>query len=200
MKHHQVLNVAFCAIFFMCSSLSQSINVNSKHAAHINKKSHSNVALLPDADLTIDQGDEDDDDDEDRSERLESDYSNEYDQGSSGSDLFGHPDEFDRNNALPFFHKVPENAYIMKNRQAVLKCKATNALDVSLRRETGSPREAGWYHLLGDRFLDSLTSPAPCVALTPLALSDSRHSCHLRHNDNFLLHCHFIITCDEKQT
>lgn len=132
MKHHQVLNlkVAFCAIFFMCSSLSQSINVNSKHAAHINKKSHSNgLALLPDADLTIDQED-DDEEEEDRS-GLESDYSNEYDQGSSGSDLFGHPDEFDRNNALPFFHKVPENAYIMKNRQAVLKCKATNALDVS---------------------------------------------------------------------
>lgn len=131
---HQVLNlkVAFCAIFFMCSSLSQSINVNSKHAAHINKKSHSNgLALLPDADLTIDQEDDDDEEEEDRSDRQESDYSNEYDQGSSGSDLFGHPDEFDRNNALPFFHKVPENAYIMKNRQAVLKCKATNALDVS---------------------------------------------------------------------
>lgn len=129
---HQVLNfkVAFCAIFFMCSSLCQSINVNSKNVAHTNKKQHSNgLALLPDADLTIDQEEEDDEDDDVKSE---SDYSNEYDQGSSGADLFGSPDEFDRNNALPFFHKVPENAYIMKNRQAVLKCKATNALDVSL--------------------------------------------------------------------
>lgn len=114
----------------MCSSLCQSINVNSKNVAHTNKKQHSNgLALLPDADLTIDQEEEDDEDDDVKSE---SDYSNEYDQGSSGADLFGSPDEFDRNNALPFFHKVPENAYIMKNRQAVLKCKATNALDVSL--------------------------------------------------------------------
>jgi hypothetical protein len=131
MKQRQVLNlkVAFCTIFFMCSSLSQSINVNSKHAVHTNKqKMPSNgMALLPDADLTIEQ-DEDDDDDYEKSE---SDYSNEYDQGSSGADIFGHPDDFDRNNALPFFHKVPENAYIMKNRQAILKCKATNALDVS---------------------------------------------------------------------
>lgn len=130
---HQVLNfkVAFCAIFFiMSSSLSQSINVNSKHAVNTNKKAHSNSqALLPDADLTIDEEEDEDDDDDDM--KGESDYSNEYDQGSSGSELFGHPDEFDRNNALPFFHKVPENAYIMKNRQAVLKCKATNALDVS---------------------------------------------------------------------
>lgn len=130
---HQVLNfkVAFCTIFLMCSSLSQSINVNSKHVTHINKKIHSNgLAHLPDADPPIDQ-EEDDDDDEDDT-KSESDYSNEYDLGSSGSEIFGHPDEFDRNNALPFFHKVPENAYIMKNRHAVLKCKATNALDVSL--------------------------------------------------------------------
>lgn len=128
---HQVLNfkVAFCAIFFMCSSLSQSINVNNKQAVHTNKKSHSNgLALLPDADLTIDQEEDDDDDDEDDL-KSESDYSNEYDQGSSGLDTFGHTDEFDR--TLPFFQKVPENAYIMKNRQAVLKCKAINALDVS---------------------------------------------------------------------
>lgn len=128
---HQVLNfkVAFCTIFFMCSSLSQSINVNSKHAVHTNKKIHSNgMALLPDADLTIDREEEDDDEDDVRSE---SDYSNEYDQGSSGSDFgFGHPDDFDRNNALPFFHKLPENAYIMKNRPAILKCKAINALDL----------------------------------------------------------------------
>lgn len=89
------------------------------------------MALLPDADLTIEQDEEDDDEDDD-DVKSESDYSNEYDQGSSGADLFGHPDDFDRNNALPFFHKVPENAYIMKNRQAALKCKATNALDVSL--------------------------------------------------------------------
>jgi hypothetical protein len=133
MKQHQVLNfkVALCTIFFMCSSLSQSINVNSKHVVHTNKKPHSNgLALLPDADRIIDEDDDDEEDDDDV--KSESDYSNEYDQGSSGSDLFGHPDDFDRNNALPFFHKVPENAYIMKNRQAVLKCKATNALDVSL--------------------------------------------------------------------
>lgn len=78
--------------------------------------------------MTIDQEEDEDEDDDAKSE---SDYSNEYDQGSSGVDIFGHPDDFDRNNALPFFHKVPENAYIMKNRQAVLKCKATNALDVS---------------------------------------------------------------------
>lgn len=157
---HQVLNlkVAFCAILFMCSSLSQSINVNSKHAAHINKKSHSNgLALLPDADLTIDQEDDDDEEEEDRSET--SDYSNEYDQGSSGSDLFGHPDEFDRNNALPFFHKVPENAYIMKNRQAVLKCKATNALDVSFKGEQKGLRER--LSQLGGIF------GAPCVGLAP---------------------------------
>lgn len=106
----------------MCSSLSQSINVNSKHALHTNKRTHSNgLALLPDAG-TMDEPDEDEDD-----AKSEGDYSNEYDQGSSGAD-FGHPDD----NALPFFHKVPENAYIMKNRQALLKCKATNALDVSL--------------------------------------------------------------------
>jgi hypothetical protein len=131
---HQVLNykVAFCiAIFFMCSSLSQSINVNSKHASHTNKRIHSNgLALLPDADLTIDQEEGDDDIDED-DEKSEADYSNEYDQVSSGSDNFGHPDDFDRNNALPFFHKVPENAYIFKGKQAILKCKATHALDVS---------------------------------------------------------------------
>lgn len=157
---HQVLNlkVAFCAILFMCSSLSQSINVNSKHAAHINKKSHSNgLALLPDADLTIDQEDDDDEEEEDRSET--SDYSNEYDQGSSGLDLFGHPDEFDRNNALPFFHKVPENAYIMKNRQAVLKCKATNALDVSFKGEQKGLRER--LSQLGGIF------GAPCVGFAP---------------------------------
>lgn len=135
---HQVLNfkVAFCTIVFMCSSLSQSINVNSKHASLTNKKlQHSNgLALLPDADLTIEQEEEDDEEDDDDDVKSESDYSNEYDQGSSDliGDLFGHPDDFDRNNALPFFHKVPENAYIMKNRQAELKCKATNALDVSL--------------------------------------------------------------------
>ena len=112
----------------MCSSLSQSINVNSKHALHTNKRTHSNgLALLPDTHLTIDE-DEDEDEDDVKSE---SDYSGEYDQGTSGVDIFGHPDDFDRNNALPFFHKVPESTYIMKNRQAVLKCKATNALDVS---------------------------------------------------------------------
>jgi hypothetical protein len=131
---HQVLNfkVALCTIFFVCSSLSQSINVHSKHVAHTNRKPNSNgLALLPDADLTIDEDEDGEDEDED-DVKSESDYSNEYDQSASGSELFGHPDEFDRNNALPFFHKVPENAYIMKNRQAVLKCKATNALDVSL--------------------------------------------------------------------
>lgn len=126
---HQVLNfkVAFCiAIFFMCSSLGQSINVNSKHAAHTNKKINANgLALLTETDLTIDQ--EESDDDEDESE----DFSSEDYQVASGSD-FGHPDDFDRNNALPFFHKVPENAYIFKGRQAILKCKATHALDVSL--------------------------------------------------------------------
>jgi hypothetical protein len=130
---HQVLSfkVALCTIFFMCSSLSQSINVNSNHVAHTNKKLHPNgLALLPEADLEDEDDDDEEEDDEDV--KSESDYSNEYDQGSSGADLFGHPDDFDRNNALPFFHKVPENAYIMKNRQAVLKCKATNALDVSL--------------------------------------------------------------------
>lgn len=131
MKHRQVLNfkVAFCTIFFMCSSLSQSINVNSKLAVHTNKKIHSNgLALLPDAGLTIDP---DDDDDEEGDDDSELEYSNEFDTGSSGSDPFGHPDDFDRDNVLPFFHKVPENAYLMKNRQAILKCKATNALDVS---------------------------------------------------------------------
>ncbi|CRL02294.1 CLUMA_CG015370, isoform A [Clunio marinus] len=107
----------------------QSINVNSKHALHTNKRFYSNgMALLPDTDTTLDQEEDDEDDDDDA--KSESDYSNEYDQGSSGIDIFGHPDDFDRNNALPFFHKVPENAYIMKNRQAILKCKATNALDL----------------------------------------------------------------------
>lgn len=128
MKPHQVLNfkVAFCTAFFICSALSQSINVNSKHAVHTNKKVHSNgLALLPDAELTIDQEEDDDDGDS------ELEYSNEFDSGSSGSDAFGHADDFDRDNVLPFFHKVPENVYLMKNRQAILKCKATNALDVS---------------------------------------------------------------------
>lgn len=136
MKPHQVLNfkVAFCTVFFICSALSQSINVNSKHAVHTNKKTHSNgLALLPDAELTIDQEEDDDGDSE-----LE--YSNEFDSGSSGSDTFGHADDFDRDNVLPFFHKVPENVYLMKNRQAILKCKATNALDVS-----------DCIHLLNDR-------------------------------------------------
>jgi hypothetical protein len=130
---HPILNfkVALCTIFFMCSSLSQSINVNNNHVAHTNKKLHPSVlAPLPETGLEDDDDDEEEEDDEDV--KSESDYSNEYDQGSSGADLFGHPDDFDRNNALPFFHKVPENAYIMKNRHAVLKCKATNALDVSL--------------------------------------------------------------------
>lgn len=110
----------------MCSSLGQSNNVNSKHTAHTNNKNHANdLALLNDADLTIDQEEGDDDDDENE------DFSSEDYQVASGSD-FGHPDDFDRNNALPFFHKVPDNTYIFKGRQAILKCKATHALDVSL--------------------------------------------------------------------
>lgn len=144
---HQVLNFKvafFCTILYVCSSLSQSNNVNSKHAVHTNKKTQSHgLALLPDEDLTIDQENEDEED-----AKSESDYSNEYDQGSSGVDIFGHPDEFDRNNALPFFHKVPENTYIMKNRQAVLKCKATNALDVSCFLIQSSP-----CHLTNSNFL-----------------------------------------------
>lgn len=170
---HQVLSfkVAFCtAIFFMCSSLSQSINVNSKHAAaHINKKIHPNgLALLPDADLTIDQEGESDDDEEEDDGKSEADYSNEYDQVSSGSDNFGHPDDFDRTNALPFFHKVPENAFIFKGRQAILKCKATHALDVS------------WSCLLSNillhcHFADCINNKYEIIILT-CSLSLSRYS------------------------
>jgi hypothetical protein len=110
----------------MCSSLSQSINVNSKHAAHTNRKIHSNgLAPLPDADSTIE-----DDDDEEEDDKNESDF--DYDQVSSGSDFDHFGDDFDnKNSALPFFQKVPDNAFIFKGRQAILKCKAIHALDVS---------------------------------------------------------------------
>jgi hypothetical protein len=112
----------------MCSSLSQSINVNSKHVAHTNRKIHSNgLALLAEADSTIEDDDDDDDDEEDKNE---SDF--DYDQVSSGSDFDHFGDDFDnKNNALPFFQKVPDNAFIFKGRQANLTCRAIHALDVS---------------------------------------------------------------------
>jgi hypothetical protein len=115
----------------MCSSLCQSINVNSKHVAHTNKKVTNNGGLLapsPDADLPSLLDDDDDDDNEYLN-------SNENEFGSSGSsDFIGNPDtdDFDKfqNSGLPFFLKEPENEYIVKKRPAKLKCSTTHALQV----------------------------------------------------------------------
>lgn len=128
----RVLNfkVALCVcMIFMCSSLSQSINMNSKQAAHNNKKlqNPNGLAPLPDIDVT----NEEDEDDDDKGDYFSS---NEFDHGSSGANFLGNPDAEDldkfQNNALPFFLHEPENEYIVKSRPAILKCKTTHALDV----------------------------------------------------------------------
>lgn len=127
----------------MCSSLCQSINVNSKHASHTNKKSgtltstianlNSQLAPLPDADLlsTFDDNEEEDDD------KSDDEYtSNEHEFGSSGSsDIIGNPESEDldkfQENGMPFFLKEPENDYIVKKKPAILKCRTTHALKVN---------------------------------------------------------------------
>jgi hypothetical protein len=146
MKRRRVLNfqVALYTIFFMCSSLSQSINVNSKHAVHTNKKHQqqqqlagtgsSQLAPLPDAHLVSALDDDDDEDDDDKSDD-EYINSNEHEFGSSGSsDIIGNPDSEDldkfQDNGVPFFLKEPENDYIVRKKPAILKCSTKHALKV----------------------------------------------------------------------
>lgn len=76
-----------------------------------------------------DEYDDGDDDDESRGGG--------YDFDSSGSEnllpnRFDEFDQFDRKDKTPFFYKVPENTYVMKNRHATLKCQVVDALDVSI--------------------------------------------------------------------
>lgn len=147
MKRRRVLNfqVALCTIFFMCSSLSQSINVNNKHVLHTNKKLgiattsstianlNSHLAPLPDADLLSPLLDDDDDDDDDKSD---DEYLSSHEFGSSGSsgDIIGNPETEDldkfQESGMPFFLKEPENDYIVKKKPAALTCRTTHALKV----------------------------------------------------------------------
>lgn len=84
-----------------------------------------------------DEDDDDDEYDEEDDDLRNGDYSNgEYDFGSSGSDnllpnSLDDFDHFDKKDKTPFFYKVPENTYVMKNQQATLKCQVVDALDVS---------------------------------------------------------------------
>lgn len=82
-------------------------------------------------------GDDEDYEDEDDEDLKNSDYSHgEYDFGSSGGesilpasiDDFG---LFDKKDKTPIFKQVPSNTYVMKNRNAALRCQAVDALDVS---------------------------------------------------------------------
>jgi hypothetical protein len=123
--------VALCSVLIiMCStSLSQSINVKSKHVLNFNKKSSFDTAPLPDAmngqTIMDEQDTEEDGDDE---------YSFENEFGSSGSDIIGNPegdlDKF-QNSEAPYFLKEPENAFIIKKKPAIIKCKTIHALQVS---------------------------------------------------------------------
>ncbi|KAG5681635.1 hypothetical protein PVAND_011051 [Polypedilum vanderplanki] len=148
MKRRRVLNfqVALYTIFFMCSSLSQSISVNNKHAVHTNHKQqklavagtatnlNSQLAPLPDA-HTLDDEDDDEEDDKSDDEYL---FSNEHEFGSSGSsDIIGNPDSEDldkfQDNGLPFFLKQPENEYIVRKKPAILKCSTKHALKLTFK-------------------------------------------------------------------
>lgn len=142
-RHVLNLQVALCTIFFMCSSFSQSINVNNKHAVHNNKQLQTSSSiseyLRPDTDHNSgDDEDYDEEDDENYEELKNSDYSNnEYEFGSSGSEaiLPSNIDDFglfDKKDKTPIFKQVPQNTYVMKNRHATVKCQAVDALDVSL--------------------------------------------------------------------
>jgi hypothetical protein len=140
------LQVALCTIFFICSSLSQSINVNSKHAVHNNKQLQTSSSisdfLRPDTNHNSgDDEDYDEEDDDDDDDLKNSDYSHsEYDFGSSGSEsiLPSNIDDFglfDKKDKTPIFKQVPMNTYVMKNRHATVKCQAVDALDVSMKFE-----------------------------------------------------------------
>lgn len=133
MKRRRVLNfqVALYTILFMCSSLSQSINVNSKHVVHNNKKTanlNNRLAPLPEVGLITDDEDEDDDD------KSDDEYSNENEFGSSGLDI-ANPDSADldriQDNNIPFFLTEPEDDFIIKKRPANLTCKTIHAFVVS---------------------------------------------------------------------
>lgn len=134
--------VALCMIVFLVCSLpsSQSINVNNKHNVQ-NKQIQTSTLLTKSNSMPLEshgniEMDEDDDYDDDEEDERNGDYSNgEY--GSSGSEnlLPNSLDEFDhidRKDKTPFFYKVPENAFVMKNRHAFLKCQVVDALDVSI--------------------------------------------------------------------
>lgn len=127
----------------MCSSLSQSISVNSKHALHTNKKSgmttatveNSQLAPIPDADI-LPLYDDDDDNEDDEEDKIDDEYTNSNEFGSSGSsDIIGNPEGEDldkfQNSGMPFFLKEPENNYIVKKKPAVLTCQTMHAFKVS---------------------------------------------------------------------
>lgn len=82
------------------------------------------------------ENDEDDDEEYDDGDDDDESRSGGYDFDSSGSEnllpnRFDEFDQFDRKDKTPYFYKVPENTYVMKNRHATLKCQVVDALDVS---------------------------------------------------------------------
>lgn len=58
---------------------------------------------------------------------------------------------------LPIFLLEPENTYVVKNKPAVLKCRAANALEVSIRLNITISREVGRVcKLMADEIQSSL--------------------------------------------